>query len=48
MIWNLCDFPAGVIKFGFESGKNIEKFNDEGDMFLKIAKKVQAFVSSTV
>ena len=40
MIWNLCDFPAGVVPFGTESGKNISSFNDEGDMFLKIAKKV--------
>lgn len=40
MIWNLVDFPAGVVPFGRESGKNIDAYDDEGDNALKMAKKV--------
>lgn len=40
-IWNLVDFPAGVIPFGHESGKKIDSYNDQGDMSLREAKKVK-------
>jgi len=37
--WNLSDFPAGTVPFGRESGKNIQEFDDEGDVVLKMSKK---------
>jgi len=40
MIWNLFDFPAGVVKFGKESGQNIDTFDTENDLALRLAKKV--------
>lgn len=40
MIWNIVDFPAGVLPFGVESGKNICAYDDEGDAMLKMAKEV--------
>lgn len=43
-MWNLTDFPAGIVKFGNESGTRIADFDDEGDLFLKIAKKVIKFI----
>lgn len=39
MIWNLVEFPAGVVPFGRESGKHYEAFDDEGDLALKFARK---------
>jgi len=39
MIWNLVDFPAGVVPFGRESGKNLENFDHENDVALKLAVK---------
>jgi Asp-tRNA(Asn)/Glu-tRNA(Gln) amidotransferase A subunit family amidase len=38
-LWNLCDFPAGVVKFGTESGTNLETYAHEEDFFLQIAQK---------
>lgn len=40
MIWNLFDFPSGVVKFGVESGKNIDSYNHENDFMLRVAPKV--------
>lgn len=40
MIWNFVDFPAGVIPFGVETGRNIDDYNDEGDALLRLAKEV--------
>lgn len=41
MLWNLCDFPAGIVNFGQESGTTLNDFNDQGDMFVKLAKEVK-------
>jgi len=45
IIWNLTDFPAGVVQFGTESCSRIDQFDDEGDMFLRLAKKVKLNLS---
>jgi len=37
VLFNLVDFPAGVVTLGAESGKNLENFDDEGDFVLKIS-----------
>ncbi|CAG7721064.1 unnamed protein product [Allacma fusca] len=37
--WNVLNLPAGVVPFGTESGTKVEAYNDEGDMFLKLAKQ---------
>lgn len=42
MIWNLFDFPSGVVKFGTESGQNIHNFKDENDFMLRLAPVVSA------
>jgi hypothetical protein len=42
MIWNMFDFPAGVVKFGTESGEFIAGYDSEGDFFLEMAKKVRS------
>jgi len=42
MFWNLVSFPAGVVPFGRESGKNFDSYDDEGDVALKMARKVSA------
>lgn len=41
MIWNLVDFPVGVMPFGVETGQNIDSYNDEGDALLRLAKEVR-------
>ncbi|CAG7832998.1 unnamed protein product, partial [Allacma fusca] len=38
-VWNVLNLPAGVVPFGIESGTKVEAYNDEGDMFLKLAKQ---------
>jgi hypothetical protein len=43
MIWNLVDFPAGIVRFGTETGENIDSYDDEGDSMLKLAKEVKLF-----
>ena len=40
MIWNLADFPAGVVPFGKESGENIDSYDTEDDNLLILAKNV--------
>ncbi|CAG7786166.1 unnamed protein product [Allacma fusca] len=37
-LWNLVDFPAGVIPMGTESGRNINISDTSGDIFLNLAK----------
>jgi len=37
MYYNLVDFPAGVVKFGTESGKLIHEFDCDGDPWLEEA-----------
>ncbi|CAG7815834.1 unnamed protein product [Allacma fusca] len=37
-IWNLVEFPAGVVKFGLENGTDVTDYNDEGDPVLRVAK----------
>ncbi|ODN04811.1 Fatty acid amide hydrolase 1 [Orchesella cincta] len=37
LMWNMFDWPAGVVRFGTESGKKLEEYNTEGDMLLKWA-----------
>ncbi|CAG7649513.1 unnamed protein product, partial [Allacma fusca] len=39
MTWNVVNFPAGVVRFGKESGKNIDKFDNRGDQGFKLAQK---------
>ncbi|CAG7836319.1 unnamed protein product [Allacma fusca] len=38
-IYNLLDFPAGVIPFGIETCSKIEPLDDQDDYFLKLAKE---------
>jgi hypothetical protein len=40
MIWNLFDFPSGVVKFGLESGSKIDDYDHENDFMLRLAPKV--------
>lgn len=40
MIFNLFDFPCGVVKFGKESLCNVDNYDPQGDMVLRTAKKV--------
>ena len=40
MVWNLFDFPAGVVPFGIETGMKIDSYDTRGDLCLKTAKKV--------
>ena len=40
MIWNLFDFPCGVVRFGKESGTKVEGYDHQGDMVLKVHKQV--------
>ncbi len=40
MIWNLFDFPSGVVKFGLESGAKIDAYDHENDFMLRVAPKV--------
>lgn len=47
MIWNFVDFPAGVIPFGIESGRNIDNYDDEGDALLRLAKEVLVYLTKT-
>jgi fatty acid amide hydrolase len=38
MIWNLFDFPAGCVKWGSESGRNVDAYDDQSDfMMMKAA-----------
>ncbi|CAL8109904.1 unnamed protein product [Orchesella dallaii] len=37
LMWNMFDWPAGVVRFGTESGKKLQDYNTEGDLFLKWA-----------
>lgn len=39
-IWNFVDFPAGVVRFGTESGNNIDSYDDQGETLFKRAKMV--------
>ncbi|OXA40478.1 fatty acid amide hydrolase 1 [Folsomia candida] len=39
MIWNLFDFPAGVIKWGTESGEKVDKYDCQNDMVLRTGKQ---------
>jgi len=48
MIWNMFDFPAGVVRFGTESGENIDGYDTEGDFILEIAKKVHYYMRSFI
>lgn len=41
MVWNLFDFPSGVIKFGFESGEKVKDYNHRNDFMLRVAKMVK-------
>lgn len=41
MIFNLLDFPCGVVKFGKESLTKLDQFDPQGDMVLRTAKKVE-------
>lgn len=41
-IWNFVDFPAGIVRFGTESGKNIESYDDQGEKLFKDTKDVSA------
>ncbi|CAL8110668.1 unnamed protein product [Orchesella dallaii] len=38
-LWNGLDMPAGVVRFGKESGKLIDQTDTENDSFLEMAKK---------
>lgn len=38
-IWNALDMPAGVVRFGTESGRLIERCNTEKDCYLEMIKK---------
>ncbi|ODM90211.1 Fatty acid amide hydrolase 1 [Orchesella cincta] len=40
MIWNFVDFPAGVVRFGTETGANVDSYDDEGEPLLIRAKQV--------
>ena len=40
MAWNVVNFPAGVVKFGMESGKNINNYDSKGDQALIMSQKV--------
>ncbi len=44
--WNVVDFPAGIVPFGFETGKKVSLYDDQGDMALKLAKKVNICTST--
>ena len=44
-IWNVLDMPAGVVRFGTESGKLFPTTNTENDSYLEMCKK--ALPSST-
>jgi len=46
-IWNLVDFPAGVVPYGQESCQNIDSYDCEGDNILKLAKKVPSKIIKT-
>ncbi|CAG7817001.1 unnamed protein product [Allacma fusca] len=37
--WNLVDFPAGITPFGTETCTKIDSYDDQGDFYLKLAKK---------
>ncbi|CAG7727883.1 unnamed protein product, partial [Allacma fusca] len=37
--WNLVDFPAGITPFGKETCTKIDSYDDQGDFYLKLAKK---------
>ncbi|CAG7834509.1 unnamed protein product [Allacma fusca] len=39
MTWNVVNFPAGVVKFGTESGKNIDNYDNRGDQALKMSQQ---------
>ncbi|CAL8085987.1 unnamed protein product [Orchesella dallaii] len=40
MIWNFVDFPAGVVRFGTETGANLDSYDDGGEPMLKLAKEL--------
>jgi len=40
MIWNMLDFPAGVIRFGTESGNKIDHYDHKNDYILRLAQEV--------
>jgi len=42
LLWNLVEFPAGVVTIGTETGQSLAEFDDEGDMGFIAAKKVMA------
>jgi hypothetical protein len=44
MIWNLFDFPAGVLRFGTESGEKVDQYDPQGDMVLNTGKKVSNYL----
>jgi Asp-tRNA(Asn)/Glu-tRNA(Gln) amidotransferase A subunit family amidase len=39
IMWNLFDFPSGVVPFGQESGEKIDSYDTCGDFVLRLAKK---------
>lgn len=39
-IWNFVDFPAGVVRFGTETGAEIDSYDDQDEPMLKSAKHV--------
>ncbi|XP_035705299.1 fatty-acid amide hydrolase 1 isoform X2 [Folsomia candida] len=39
MPWNLMDFPAGVARFGRESGTNFHSYSHQDDFILRLAQK---------
>ncbi len=40
VIWNLVDFPAGVLRFGTETGAQIDSYDDQNEPMLKSARHV--------
>lgn len=43
--WNLVDMPAGIVKFGTETGEGLDDYDDGGLPSLKVAKKVKLGLS---
>ncbi|ODM90213.1 Fatty-acid amide hydrolase 1 [Orchesella cincta] len=40
VIWNFLDFPAGGVRFGIETGANIEDYDDEDEPTFQLAKEL--------
>lgn len=40
------DFPAGVVRFGTETGCDVELYDDQNEPMLKAAKLVSLFIKT--